>query len=89
MNCISWNCRLLGNPGTVQELTRLVREKDPSVLFLFETWTDEDRLEIIRCRFHFSNKFVVKRINKGGGLVLYWKHDANLTITSYSLTLIQ
>jgi hypothetical protein len=86
MNCISWNCRGLGNPGTVQELTRLVREKDPSVLFLSETWTDEDRLEVIRCRFHFSNKFVVKRINKGGGLVLYWKHDVNLTINSYSLS---
>jgi hypothetical protein len=86
MNCISWNCRGLGNQGTVQELARLVREKDPSVLFLSETWTDEDRLEVIRCRFHFSNKFVVKRINKGGGLVLYWKHDVNLTISSYSLS---
>jgi hypothetical protein len=37
-------------------------------------------LKLLRCRFHFSNKFVVKRINKGGGLVLFWKHDFNLSI---------
>jgi hypothetical protein len=86
MNCISWNCRGLGNQGTVQELVHLVREKDPSVLFLSETWTDEDRLEVLRCRFQFSNKFVVKRINKGGGLVLFWKNGINLSINSYSLS---
>jgi hypothetical protein len=60
MNCISWNCRGLGNPGTIQELARLVREKDPSIVFLSETWMDDNRLELLRCRFHFSNKFVVK-----------------------------
>ncbi len=86
MNCISWNCCGLGNPGTVQELARLVREKDPSVMFLSETWMDDNRLELLRCRFLFSNKFVVKQINKGGGLVLFWKHDINLTIKSYSLS---
>jgi ribonuclease HI len=85
MICISWNCRGLGNQGTVQELAKLVRIKDPSVLFLSETWMDEDRLEGLRCRFNFSNKFVVKRINKGGGLVLFWKYDLNLSICSYSL----
>jgi hypothetical protein len=45
---------------------------------------DEDRLEVLRCRFNFSNKFVVKRINKGGGLVLFWRQDFNLSICSYS-----
>jgi ribonuclease HI len=86
MNCISWNCRGLGNQGTVQELARIMRIKDPSVLFLSETWMDDDRLELLHCRFHFSNKFVVKRINKGGGLVLFWKHDISLAIQSYSLS---
>uniref|UniRef100_A0A2N9I518 Reverse transcriptase domain-containing protein n=1 Tax=Fagus sylvatica TaxID=28930 RepID=A0A2N9I518_FAGSY len=50
MNCISWNYRGLRNQGTVQELAQLVREKDFSVLFLSETWMDEDRLEVLRCR---------------------------------------
>ncbi len=55
-------------------------------MFLSETWMNEDRLEVLRCRFSFSNKFVVKRINKGGGLVLFWKQDINLSICSYSLS---
>jgi hypothetical protein len=55
-------------------------------MFLSETWMDDHRIELLRCRFLFSNKFVVKRINKGGGLVLFWKHDINLTIKSYSLS---
>uniref|UniRef100_A0A2N9FKU0 Uncharacterized protein n=1 Tax=Fagus sylvatica TaxID=28930 RepID=A0A2N9FKU0_FAGSY len=55
MNCISWNCCRLGNQGTVQELAHLVREKDPSVLFLSETWTDEDRLEVITLWSHSSS----------------------------------
>uniref|UniRef100_A0A2N9GPD6 Uncharacterized protein n=1 Tax=Fagus sylvatica TaxID=28930 RepID=A0A2N9GPD6_FAGSY len=46
MKCISWNCRGLGNQATIQELANLVRLKDPSVLFLSETWMDEDRLEL-------------------------------------------
>ena len=86
MNCLSWNCRGLGNLGTVQELACLVREKDPSIVFLSETWMDDHRIELLRCRFLFSNKFVVKRINKGGGLVLFWKQEINLTIKSYSLS---
>ena len=52
MNCISWNCRGLGNQGTVQELALLVREKDPSALFLSETWMDEDRLEVFVVGFN-------------------------------------
>ena len=47
---------------------------------------DDDRLELLRCRFLLSNKFVVKRINKGGGLVLFWKSDINISVQSYSLS---
>ena len=37
MNCIMWNFRGLGNPRTVQELTELVRNKDPEAVFVIET----------------------------------------------------
>ena len=71
MNCLSWNCRGLGNPCTVQELTRLVRVKAPAAVFLMETWSNEDYLEILRCKLQFSNKFVVRSNKKGGGLALF------------------
>ena len=44
---------------------------------------NEDRLEVLRCRFQITNKFVVKIINKGSGLVLFWKHDINLFFLLY------
>jgi hypothetical protein len=85
MSYIAWNCRGLGNPCTVQELFRLVREQDPLVLFVVETGLDEARLEVLRCKLHFSSKLVVSRREQGGGLTLFWKQEANVTIKSYSL----
>ena len=84
MNCLSWNCRGLGNPCTVQELARLVRAKAPTAVFLMETWSNEDYLEILRCKLQFSNKLVVRSNKKGGGLALFWNNDLNAFIKSYS-----
>ena len=84
MSCLSWNCRELGNPCTVHELASLVRVKDPSAVFLMETWSNEEQLELLRCRLHFNNKLVVPSNNKGGGLALFWKNNLNLSISSYS-----
>jgi hypothetical protein len=67
MNCIVWNCCGLGNPRTVQELAQMVRDKDPSAVFLIETWADEPQLELLRIQLHFANKLVVPRRNRGGG----------------------
>jgi hypothetical protein len=62
----------------------MVREQDPSALCLIETWADEPQLELIRVQLHFSNKLVVPRRNKGGGLALFWKQTLDLQISSYS-----
>ena len=62
----------------------MVREKDPSALFLIETWADDPQLELLRIQLHFSNKLVVPRRNKRGGLALFWKQDLDLQISSYS-----
>ena len=45
MSFLVWNCRGLGNPCTENELVEMVRAKDPSVMFLVETWVDEARLK--------------------------------------------
>jgi hypothetical protein len=84
MNCLFWNCCGLGNPCTVQELARLVRAQDPTVVFLIETWQEEGPLERLCCFLHFDNKFVVKSRNKGGGLCLFWKGVVNAWIQSFS-----
>jgi hypothetical protein len=84
MNCLARNCRGLGNPRTVQEIARLVRAQDPSVVFLIETWQDDGPLERLRCQLQFANKFVVKSKNKGGGLCLLWKNEMKLRVQSFS-----
>ena len=84
MNCVVWNCRGLGNPRAVQELTVLVCSKDLAAVFIIETWLDDDRLEVIRCKLSFANKLVVPRRNREGGLVLFWKCDLALNIKSFS-----
>ena len=47
MSLLVWNCRGLGNPSTIRELGDYIRAKDPSILFLAETWIDDARLDIV------------------------------------------
>ena len=85
MRCIVWNCRGLGNQRAVQELADLVQAKAPSLVFLAETWADDERLNYVQERIRFDQKFFVRRINRGGGLVLYWKDDIKVDIETSSL----
>ena len=72
MSCLVWNYHGLGNSCIVNELASLVRAKDPSVMFIIETWTDETRLKDVKRKIQFDNMFVVPRaIDMGGGLVLF------------------
>ena len=45
MSLLVWNCRGLGNLVTKKELGEITQAKDPSVMFIAETWVDEDRLK--------------------------------------------
>ena len=46
----------LGTPRTVRELGDYIRAKDPTVVFLAETWTDDARLDEVLRNFDFRNK---------------------------------
>ena len=85
MSCIVWNCRGLGNQLVVQELAEVGTAKAPTVVFLAETLADEARLDFVKDRIRFDKKFVVQRVNRGGGLVLYWKNDLLIDVVSSSL----
>ena len=63
MSCLSWNCRRLGNPQTVDELVTLVGKKDPNVVFLIETKSNDEVIEKVRRKIQFAHKFVVPRPN--------------------------
>ena len=52
---------------TERELGDYTRVKDPSIMFIAETWTNEARLKIMKRRLKFDHMFSVLRINRGGG----------------------
>ena len=63
----------------------MVQAKAPTVVFLAKTLANEARLEYVKDWIRFDKKFVVQRINKGGGLVVYWKNDILVDVVSSSL----
>jgi hypothetical protein len=84
MNLLSWNCRGLGNPRTVRELRRLVKEKKPKIVFLMETKARTEKMERVRIQLGFENMFVVDSVGKSGGLALFWMIEAGVEIQNYS-----
>ena len=64
----------------MNELASLVQAKDPFVVFIAETWTDDARLKDVKRKIQFDNMFVVPRANRGGGLVLFWKESIEVTV---------
>lgn len=58
--------------------------KNPSVVFITETWANKARLELVQNRLKFKHKFEVPRKDKGGGLVIFWKEDFDLSIETFS-----
>ena len=75
-----WNYRGLWNLRTGKELVELVWAKDPSVVFLAKTLTDDARLEFIQRNINFDHRWVVPKVGRSGGLVLYWRSSVNLSI---------
>ena len=84
MNILCWNCRGLGNPRTVHELTKLVKCYKPLMLFLCETKRKSSDMERLRVTWGFDCCMAVDAIGKGGGLALLWMHEARVEVLSYS-----
>ena len=84
MNLISWNCRGLGNPRTVQEVASLVKRYNPLILFLSETKRKSGEMEWLRSRWGFENCLTVDSVGRSGGLALLWRQEVSLEILSYS-----
>lgn len=81
---MAWNCRGLGKPSAVRELTDLVRSYQPKVIGLLEKKIDKNRLDYIRCKLGFKHGFTVDRIVIAGGIILWWTEDIDVQIKSYS-----
>ena len=46
-----WNCHELGNLRIVRDLVEIILAKDPDVVFLAETLTDDARLKFVQSKW--------------------------------------
>lgn len=83
MNTITWDCRGLGSPSAVQELTRLVSKHTSNVLLLIDTWKRRE-MEWLRVRLKFEGCLAVDYVGRGCGLALLWTSDIKLEIQYHS-----
>ena len=49
-------------------------------MFIAETWADKVRLDCNLSNINFDHKWVAPRLNRGGGLVLFWKNSINIDV---------
>lgn len=80
MSGLTWNYHGLGNLRIGRKLIEILWAKDPFVVFLAETLTEDARLEFIQRSIDFDCRWVVPRVGRSGGLVLYWRESINLIV---------
>lgn len=83
MIILSWNCRGLGQPRTVQELIRLVRKHCPNLVFISEARQNKEIITGLCSRLGLKFCFPVCIDGKGGGLALYWNENINVNLISF------
>jgi len=50
------------------------------MVFLAETFIDDVRLDFVQRNIGFDHRWVVPRVGRSGGLVLYWRASINLIV---------
>jgi hypothetical protein len=75
MSCIAWNCRGLGNLRTVIAFKKLVRDKNPTCVFLSETKKKDFEMNKFRNVQGLSGVVAVSCLGEGsrrdGGLAMF------------------
>jgi hypothetical protein len=84
MSALSSNCQGLGNPQTVRDRYLMVNEKRPTLVFLMETKMMNNKICFLKNKLGFDGMFVVDCVGRSGGLALFWKEEAHVTIQNYS-----
>ena len=84
MNCLSLNCRGLGNPREVRELRDFVKQFDHALLFVMETKIEANRVEKLASTFGFVKGFAVSSEGLSGGVGIFWLAAVSVDIKNYS-----
>ncbi|KAM5578651.1 hypothetical protein ABKV19_008793 [Rosa sericea] len=81
---IAWNCRGLNNIETQDALVSIVRQHNPSLVFLSETLASPDILSSVRCRIGFDGVVCAPKEDDCRGLALFWRNEVPVRLRHYS-----
>ena len=86
MSVLAWNCRGLGLTPAVQLLTKEVRSKNPTLVFLAKTKAQLSRIKGLQHKLELTQGIVVPSDGRSGGLALLWKESTMVHFKSCSHT---
>ncbi|XP_074274040.1 uncharacterized protein LOC141597473 [Silene latifolia] len=84
MNCLSLNCRGLGNPDAVGGLRNLIRRKAPALVFLCETKLSSSEMRGITSSLEGYCSMEVDSVGRSGGLAFLWRKEFRVSLRSAS-----
>ncbi|XP_024196014.1 uncharacterized protein LOC112199199 [Rosa chinensis] len=79
-----WNCRGLNNSETQDALVSLVRQRNPSIIFLSETLASPDLLSDVRRNLGFDGVICSPCSDECRGLGLFWHNEIPVRLRNYS-----
>ncbi|XP_074267317.1 uncharacterized protein LOC141590643 [Silene latifolia] len=85
MNCLSLNCRGLGNPDAVGGLRNLIRRKAPALVFLCETKLSSSEMRRITSSLEGYCSMEVDSVGRSGGLAFLWRKEFRDIYLSWQL----
>ena len=83
MSYMGYNCRGLGNLGTVRELRKVVKQECPIVLFMMETKIKAKRVEELQTVLGFAGCYAVDSDGLSGGVGLFWSSNVDVDLKNY------
>ncbi|XP_060962319.1 uncharacterized protein LOC115696532 [Cannabis sativa] len=84
MSFICWNAWGLGSPRAFRNLSLLVKQHKPCLLFVIETKLGAGSSSSFKSRLSFDNVLEIPRRGLGGGLFLFWTAAVDVQINNYS-----
>lgn len=84
MYTLCWNCRGLGDPSTVRELSDLTRECAPTILCVVERQIAKYRVEGLASTLGFDSAYGVGSSGRSEGLCIFWKNSVDLMLRNFS-----
>lgn len=83
MSCLICNARGMGSPRAFCELSWLLTDSSPLIVFLCEIHIKTNRCTNWKNRLGFEGLFVVDPIGRKWGLMIFWKDSCEMSILSY------